>query len=155
MNLGRTISKDKLERSVHVDQYVLSAQYQPTDEAKVQSVGGVWIAFLSLRSVFVFFCQWISHRIYISVQVLFSAKFLLKLGPIILFIYLKIILLQCLQFLRISNIQIDPQYAQLYHLFGIDTFKVSREIVTPFTIHRPFVYFFFLENFNSHNSPEL
>ena len=43
-------------------------------------------------------------------QVLFLAKFSLKLDPMTLFTQLKIILLQCFQFLAISGIQTDPKY---------------------------------------------
>ena len=42
-------------------------------------------------------------------QVRISANVKLKLGPMSLFIHLKIILLQCFQFLAISNIQTDPK----------------------------------------------
>ena len=42
-------------------------------------------------------------------QVQNSANITLKLGSTTLFIYLKIILLQCFQFLTISSIQTDPK----------------------------------------------
>ena len=44
-----------------------------------------------------------------DLQVLFSAKTTLKLGPTTLFTHLKIILLQYFQFSAISGIQTDPK----------------------------------------------
>ena len=44
----------------------------------------------------------------LDLQVFFSAKKTLKLGPTALFTHLKIILLQCFQFSTISGIQTDP-----------------------------------------------
>ena len=54
-------------------------------------------------------------------QVLYSAKKTLKLGPTVLFIHLKIILLQCFQFSIFSNKQYPnrPLYAYILALLNI------------------------------------
>ena len=66
------------------------------------SLGSTFCAFLSgcIFLVGLVHCLW-------DLQVLFSTKTTLKLGPTALFTHLKIILLQCFQFSVISNIQID------------------------------------------------
>ena len=53
--------------------------------------------------------QWVPCTVHGTCKYFFSTKTTLKLGPTTLFTYLKIILLQCFQFLGISGIQTDPQ----------------------------------------------
>ena len=47
--------------------------------------------------------QWVSCTVYMTYKHLFSTKFLLKIGPMVLFTHLNIILLQCFQFSVISK----------------------------------------------------
>ena len=61
-------------------------------------------------------------------QILFLAKFSLKLSPTVLFTHLKVILLQCFQFSAISGIQIDREEYSYYlflFFFGENTILVS------------------------------
>ena len=53
-------------------------------------------------------CSW-------DLQVPFSFKTTLKLGPMALFTHLKIILLQCFQFSTISGIQRHPIFGSLFY----------------------------------------
>ena len=82
----------------------------------------VWIVLKSTASAFFFFFfekrilakfmlfQQVSCTVHGTYKPLFSAKLSLKMGHTTLFTHLKIILLQCFQFLAISGIQTHPQY---------------------------------------------
>ena len=68
--------------------------------------------------------QWVSCTVHWTHKFYFSITFSTKMGPMALFTYLKIILLQCFQFSvfnfsKISSIQIDPQLlsCQLFKIF--------------------------------------
>ena len=84
-------------------------------------LGRVWIAFstlalsvyLSVDSVFNTcverLCLSVGLVYYLqNLQTSFLTKFLLKISLTALFIHIKIILLQCFQFLAINDIQTDP-----------------------------------------------
>ena len=79
-----------------------------------------WLRFLLARFLFssLFFSRscWLFSRehctIHETYKLHFSVTFSLKMGPMVLFTHLKIILLQCFQFLvsvKISCIQMDPK----------------------------------------------
>ena len=69
----------------------------------------VWIALKTEFSLgLAFFC--VSVYCLWDLQVRKSAKTTLKLGPTVLFTYLKIILLQYFQYSAISGIQTDSKY---------------------------------------------
>ena len=75
--------------------------------------GGVWIAF-SMLVLRVCVYQLVSYTVHETYKSLFSIKFLLKIVPMALFIYLKIILLQCFQFSVISGIQITHNITSVF-----------------------------------------
>ena len=54
--------------------------------------------------------QWIPCTVHGTHKHIFSVKFSLKIGHTALFTYLKMILLQCFQFLAINGIQTDPKW---------------------------------------------
>ena len=66
----------------------------------------------------VFFCAGPMYYLW-NLQVRNSIKVKLKLDPTVLFIYLKIILLQCFsfQFSAISSIQTNPKFKLLLYIF--------------------------------------
>ena len=69
------------------------------------------LLFLDACFVAVVCFQWVSCTIYRTLKPFFSTKLSLKMGHTVLFIYLKIISLQCFQFLvfsKISGIQTYP-----------------------------------------------
>ena len=72
----------------------------------------IWIALKTENSkrarLPFFFCMGLMHYSW-DPQVRISANFSLKLGFTALFTHLKIILLQCFQFLVISGIQTNPR----------------------------------------------
>ena len=72
-----------------------------------------FLFFLEKRvSVAVFSFQWVLCTVHGTHKPLYSATFSLKMGLTALFTHLKIILLQCFQFLvfsKISNTQMDPK----------------------------------------------
>ena len=75
--------------------------------------GGVWIAFSTLVLCICVY-QWVLYTVHETYKSLFSVKFLLKIVPTVLFIYLKIILLQCFQFSVINGIQITHNITSVF-----------------------------------------
>ena len=69
------------------------------------------IFFFFLRRAFMLF-QWVLCTDRRTYKPIFSTKLLLKMGLMALFTYLKIILLQCFQFLTLSDIQTHPKSAK-------------------------------------------